>query len=195
MVQVLKEELRQAIIRHAQDEFFQYGYAAASVKRIAAKAGISVGNLYRYYSGKDILFEAIVAPVYLEWETLISHHAGPLQRERNVFELVVEALTHVVGEYRIPLLILIDGTGGTRYENAVSKFHQMMADNVAHHLAQYNGNQKQEVFDRQTAWPVAVAFMQGYFEIIRSHPDSEDCKHSIRQYILFWYQGLRAFLS
>lgn len=194
MVQVLKEELRQAILREARNEFAQHGYMAASVRRIAAKVGISVGNLYRYYEGKEVIFDSVVEPVYHELEALLSNHDGQRYDEENIFELVVRVLTNIVGEIRIPLLILIDGTKGTRHEDAVLKFHQMMADNVANHLVDYNSKQGREVFDQQAAWPVSVAFMQGFFEIIRRYEDPEDCKSMVHQYVLFWYQGLRTFL-
>jgi len=184
MAQVLKEELRQAIIRSAQIEFAQSGYTGASVKQIAVRAGISVGNLYRYYKDKEDLFHAVVSPVYHELEALISdHHAQP-DGQGNIFEQIVEALSNIVDEYRMPLLILIDGAGGTRYDKAVQKFYHAMANNVAMHLAAQS----------QAAWPVSVAFLQGYFEVIRLHEDREDCRSSIRQYLSVWFQGLQAIL-
>lgn len=194
MVQVLKEELRQAIVKHAQDEFLQHGYANASIKRIAANAGISVGNLYRYFSGKEALFESIVSPVHRELEMLIGDHDNQPDEKGDLFELVVHALAAIVEKYRGPLLILIDGSKGTRFEHAAADFHRVMADNVADHLAAYNGKQGRIEFERQAAWPISVAFMQGYFEIIRRHQDPEDCRRMILQYFSFWYQGLRAFL-
>ncbi|MBV6717403.1 TetR/AcrR family transcriptional regulator [Paenibacillus chitinolyticus] len=193
MVQVLKEELRQAVIKSAQVEFAQFGYAGASMKRIAAQTGISVGNLYRYYKDKEDLFDSVISPVYHELETLISNHHAQPHGQGNIFELIVEALTNIVVEYRTPLLILIDGARGTRNENAVQKFHQMMADNVAVHLADYS-NKGGEGLKPQVAWPVSVAFLQGYFEIIRLHEGTEDCKRMVRQYLLVWFQGLQAIL-
>ncbi|MDR9855031.1 TetR/AcrR family transcriptional regulator [Paenibacillus sp. VCA1] len=194
MVQVLKEELRQAIVQHAQDEFAQHGFADASIKRIAANAGISVGNLYRYFPGKEALFDSIVSPVLRELEMLIGNHDNHPDETGDIFELVVHALAGIVEKYRSPLLILIDGSKGTRFETAAANFHRVMADNVAEHLAIYNGKQGRTVFERQAAWPVSVAFMQGYFEIVRHHQDPEDCKRMVGQYVSFWYQGLRAFL-
>ncbi|MCD9025293.1 TetR/AcrR family transcriptional regulator [Cohnella silvisoli] len=195
MVQVLKEELRHAILRAAQDEFMQYGYVSASVKRIAEKVGVSVGNLYRYYAGKEALFDSVVNPVFDELESVIKNHVKqPLGNgEGHIFELVIHALTDIIGKIRIPLLILIDSSKGTRHEDTVLKLHRMMADNVANHLQAYNAKQGREVFAERTAWPVSVAFMQGYFEIIRHHPDKEDCSNMVRQYVSFWYQGLQAF--
>lgn len=194
MVQVLKDELRQSILRNAQDEFMQYGYTSASVKRIADKVGMSAGNLYRYYAGKEALFDSVVDPVYRELEMVIKNHAKEPSKEGNIFELVVQALTDIIGDLRRPLLILIDSSKGTKHEDAVLKLHKMMVDNVASHLEAYNSAQGREVFTKQAAWPISVAFMQGYFEIIRRHQNAEDCKSIVRQYVLFWYQGLQAFL-
>ncbi len=193
MVQVLKEELRQAIIGSAQAEFAQFGYAGASVKRIAARVGISVGNLYRYYKDKEDLFNGVVSPVHHELETLIRHHHGQPRDQGNIFELIVEALTNIVDGYRTPLLILIDDAKGTRNENAIRNFYRMMTDNVGMHFANYS-NKGGEGLNAQVAWPVSVAFLQGYFEIIRLNEETEDCKRAVRQYLLIWFQGLQAIL-
>ncbi|MCQ6560560.1 TetR/AcrR family transcriptional regulator [Paenibacillus mendelii] len=194
MVQVLKDELRQAILRNAQDEFLQYGYAAASIKRIADKVGMSAGNLYRYYAGKEALFDSVVEPVFHKLESVIKSHVREPSNEDNIFELVVQALIGLIGELRGPLLVLIDSSKGTKHEDALQRLHQMMADNVAGHLEAYNSAQGRVVFTEQAVWPISVAFLQGYFEIIRRHSDTEESTSMVRQYVLFWYQGLRAFL-
>ena len=36
------------------------GYSAASTNKIAKKAGVSIGSIYQYFSGKDGIFESIV---------------------------------------------------------------------------------------------------------------------------------------
>ncbi len=194
MAQVLKEEIRQAIIRSAEIEFAQSGYMRASVKQIAARVGISVGNLYRYYKDKEDLFHSVVSPVYYELETLIGNHHAQPTGQGNIIEQIVEALSHIVDEYRTPLLILIDGAGGTRHENAIRKFYQTMANQVAMHLADYDTKGKEGLIT-PVAWPVSVAFLQGYFEIIRHHEDNEDCKRLIRDYLIVWFQGLQAILE
>ncbi|MFY0597747.1 MAG: TetR/AcrR family transcriptional regulator [Cognatishimia sp.] len=42
--------------RAAQEELAEYGLASASVNRIAQRAGLSVGTLYRYYKNKDAIY-------------------------------------------------------------------------------------------------------------------------------------------
>ncbi|MCX7747738.1 MAG: TetR/AcrR family transcriptional regulator [Clostridia bacterium] len=60
MVQYKKDEVKESIDIAALAIFFGKGYANAKIADIAAKAGISVGNLYRYYKNKDELFYTVV---------------------------------------------------------------------------------------------------------------------------------------
>ena len=62
MAQVLKENLRRDIIEAAKEEFLVYGYKDASMRRIAAKAHMTVGNLYRYFESKEDINMHIVVP-------------------------------------------------------------------------------------------------------------------------------------
>ena len=61
-MQKLKAEVRQRICAAALAEFKQYGYAAANIRRIAEKAEISLGNIYRYFLNKEALYLAIIEP-------------------------------------------------------------------------------------------------------------------------------------
>ncbi|WP_028608621.1 TetR/AcrR family transcriptional regulator [Paenibacillus harenae] len=194
MVQVLKEELRTAILYAAQDEFIKHGFLSASVKRIAGKVGISVGNLYRYYAGKDALFEAIVGPAYIELERILIDHDKGSKEDASIPELIVETLYNITTEFRRSLLILLYSSTGTRHEETVQKIYRMMAENIVKHLVNYNRKLGKEIYTEQVSWPISVAFMQGFFEIIRQHPDTHDYKKMLHQYITFWYQGLQAII-
>jgi AcrR family transcriptional regulator len=55
------EERRLQILDTALDVFASKGFAAASIKDIAAAAGISQGLLYHYFNSKEALLEATVA--------------------------------------------------------------------------------------------------------------------------------------
>lgn len=59
-MQVLKEAVRTAILKSARKEFEKNGLEKASMRVIASKAGMTVGNLYRYYSNKEDLFYAAI---------------------------------------------------------------------------------------------------------------------------------------
>lgn len=48
-----------AIVEAAARVLARHGYAAATTNRIAARAGVSIGSLYEYFSDKDAIFSAL----------------------------------------------------------------------------------------------------------------------------------------
>ena len=55
MAQVLKDEVRDSILESAREEFLEHGFDDSSMRRIAQKSRMTVGNLYRYFKSKDEL--------------------------------------------------------------------------------------------------------------------------------------------
>lgn len=64
MPQVLKEEVRTSIIAAAKVEFFRKGFDGSSIRSIAKIAGVTPGNLYRYFDNKEALYENVVGTAY-----------------------------------------------------------------------------------------------------------------------------------
>lgn len=56
----LDEDKRYRVIRAAIDEFASCGYEAANINKIAKKAHISVGSLYKYFESKEDLFLYVI---------------------------------------------------------------------------------------------------------------------------------------
>lgn len=70
MAQILKEEVRARILNAAFDQLLEYG-EAATMRQIAHAAGITPGNLYRYYAGKEELVAAIIHPLVEGMDTVL----------------------------------------------------------------------------------------------------------------------------
>ena len=64
MPQVQKDDVRKAILESAREEFLEYGFEGSSMRRIAQKSRMTVGNLYRYFRSKEELSDTIVSPTY-----------------------------------------------------------------------------------------------------------------------------------
>ena len=56
----ISEEKQNTILQAALNEFAQYGYSEANINKIAERAHISVGSLYKYFNDKQTLYLAIV---------------------------------------------------------------------------------------------------------------------------------------
>ncbi len=63
MPQKLKEEVKDRIINAALDLILESGFVNADMRSIAKKAGITHGNLYRYFKSKDDLMSYITQPL------------------------------------------------------------------------------------------------------------------------------------
>jgi AcrR family transcriptional regulator len=51
-----EEESKLKILEKARDQFLEHGYRGASLRNIAAQAGMTTGALYHHFRGKDELF-------------------------------------------------------------------------------------------------------------------------------------------
>jgi AcrR family transcriptional regulator len=59
-MQVPKEHVRARFVAAAAASFAELGYDATTMAGVAERAGSSVGNLYKYFDGKEALFAAAV---------------------------------------------------------------------------------------------------------------------------------------
>ena len=57
-----KEMHHGSIMDAAMSEFLEYGFKDASMRRIAAAAGMSVSGLYKHFASKEEMFSALVEP-------------------------------------------------------------------------------------------------------------------------------------
>ncbi|MBN1623716.1 MAG: TetR/AcrR family transcriptional regulator [Clostridia bacterium] len=81
MPQVLKDEVRDKIVRTAERLFITRGYEKVSMSLIAKEAGMAVGNIYRYFSGKDMLYRYLAKPVTVKLMELFSKPMNSYNKE------------------------------------------------------------------------------------------------------------------
>lgn len=192
-MQVLKDEVRNSIMRTARAMFLEAGFEKTSMKDIALKVGVAVGNLYRYYPNKESLLEAIALPAYDKLMQLIRSSEKTPHTDLTVLEQVGNIFSELVYEHREDLLILLYGSQGTRYGKAKEEFISHLAERTARHLLAYN-EANPAFFQVELAKPLAVAFLEGYFEIIRLHTDQEQISRITKQYITVLFTGLNQIL-
>lgn len=53
------EETRTSILKSAMEVFLEAGYQEASMRKIAERAGITAGAIYKHFSGKEEMFDEI----------------------------------------------------------------------------------------------------------------------------------------
>ena len=88
MAQTLKEQSRNDIIEAAKEEFLDKGYKDASLRNIAKKAHMTVGNLYRYFKNKEDINRRIVGETLDMLEKMLSELTdNKVSFEAHVFNI------------------------------------------------------------------------------------------------------------
>ena len=116
MPQILKDEVRARILQAATQELLTHG-EGAGMRQIARAAGITPGNLYRYYSGKEELAAAITAPVVEGLAGIVRRASGealalgqaelpPLPRGEDCVSLVENEFRALMREILVQLAVL-----------------------------------------------------------------------------------------
>ena len=62
-----KTDITKNIVEAAFQEFLEYGYEKASMRRIAGSVGITAAALYRHFKDKEDIFSALVEPTVTEF--------------------------------------------------------------------------------------------------------------------------------
>ncbi len=141
MVQTLKDEIRESIAAAALEVFSKKGFVGATMADIAAEAGISVGNIYRYYRGKEDLFYSLITPDFIEelksllrakMKTADGMELGEM-RDYDPMNVRDAALKDFFSKNRLKTIVVMDKNEGTRYDN----FREEMVEFITETALQY----------------------------------------------------------
>ena len=116
-MQYLKDEIKNSIISAALNEFEEKGFSDASIRNIAKNAGIATGNLYRYFNGKEHLFNCIMEPVSERFTSLIFSDFKAGSNNLPVLADVVDQIMSFYEQYSREFMILLDKSEGSVYQN------------------------------------------------------------------------------
>lgn len=73
-MQITKDYTRRLLLETARTAFFKKGFKAVSMREIAKKSGIGLGNIYNYYPSKDDLLADVLHPLLEAMDNLFVEH-------------------------------------------------------------------------------------------------------------------------
>lgn len=172
IMQVQKDEVKNRISEAALEEFLVAGYQQASMRNIAAKAGITVGNIYSYYSGKHDLFDKILESTLEEIRNLLSYQVNKNVDSNSYIAQLTDEITKVFLNNRAQFLILMNGCEGSDYENLVKSGLVKLASNrISEELLPKLCLEK---MDTLLADSVSIALIEGLFNIFNKYGHEEE---------------------
>ncbi len=192
-MQYLKDEIRNRINAAALGEFLAKGYRDASMRVIAADAGVAIGNVYRYYKNKDELFNSIIEPVYSEISSLVKN----LYRSQNFIsgidnavKVITNSIVGTFNRHSSELLILIYKSEGSRYQDMKDDLINQICIRLEEELVPALKKTGIMIEDNYIYRIMASTFLDGVFMIFSKYTDPGRVQYLVGSLVTFYFQDI-----
>ena len=199
-MQTLKPEVKENLRKAALEEFFNESYENSSIRRIAASAGTTAGNLYRYFPGKLELFSSLIEPAWLALSSFSDKHYQDhddleLSSLPSLFENQIEDLAGIIADYRKEIYILFKKSSGTPYREKSIKYMSNMADHAMEHFSRIDlpGLKKSQYHILVEAF--TKAYLEGWLDIISRPLSRHEIKNLTGNYLRISILGPLAIIK
>jgi AcrR family transcriptional regulator len=193
MPQVLKEEVRNSILNAAIKTFREKDYNKASMNTIAQEAGISVGNIYRYFKNKEELFDVIVKDLAEKVMSIMDKckNGETIDEVFDVLKDCIDEFVTLYAENEDIFIILIKASDEvkTKY-NVESSMINYLANNlnaIAKNFCKHKDMTEDDMINLCTT--LALALAKGVNFIILSDGDVKEMKNRLYNFLDFMRVG------
>lgn len=180
-MQYLKDEVRNNITEKALQEFREKGYNGASIRSIAKNSDTSVGNIYKYFNGKDDIYENLIGSVYFKVMSCIEQFSQVKLDENaeRVFYGLMGNIMDLVEDNSEELSILFNKSEGSRYENCKSTFTDFITDTVTRMMNYKLGLEGKSLQDNFKIYLLSCSLVNSISIILSEKKDSAEIKRQI----------------
>ena len=199
------EEAVGQILECAKEEFMQKGFADASMRTIAEKAGFTTGMLYSRFADKNELFSALVK----EGADKLYSYFSDVQEEFAEFpatQQVAEMQTYtsskmrtvidIIYEYFDTFKLIVCHSAGSSYDRYIDRMIEYETDSTERFMRvlQENGTSVKTV-RRDINHMLASALFNGIFEIVAHDFSKEDALEYVDAVCEFFFAGWQRLLG
>lgn len=201
-----KNSSTQARIRAAAtEEFLEKGFRQASLRTIAAKAGVTTGALYGYYAGKEDMFRDLVGEAYqtiLDWYrgTLEEFFALPEERQPEEMGRIsgrcLEKMLAYMCERRTEFHLILQCAEGTEFARLIDTCADMETEAThAYYAVLARLGRPVPDIDPRLEHILITGMMQAYFEIVIHDMPLEDGRVYLRELHDFYSAGWKKIMG
>lgn len=199
------EEAVGQILECAKEEFMQKGFADASMRTIAEKAGFTTGMLYSRFADKNELFSALVK----EGADKLYSYFSDVQEEFAEFpatQQVAEMQTYtsskmrtvidIIYEYFDTFKLIVCHSAGSSYDRYIDRMIEYETDSTERFMRvrQENGTSVKTV-RRDINHMLASALFNGIFEVVAHDFPKEDALEYVNAVCDFFFAGWQRLLG
>ena len=128
------------VMAAARDEFMEFGFEKASMRRVGERCGLTAAGLYRHCRDKEDLFDQLVAPAIERLKSWMDTHLtkyltsvrneGNLKWQDSWIDMMREVVYPHVDDYHL----LLTCSSGTKYENFLHDLTQTAQERMLQYL-------------------------------------------------------------
>ena len=128
------------IMAAARDEFMEFGFEKASMRRVGERCGLTAAGLYRHCRDKEDLFDQLVAPAIERLKSWMDTHLtkylttvrdeGNLKWQDSWIDMMREVVYPHVDDYHL----LLTCSSGTKYESFLHDLTQTAQERMLQYL-------------------------------------------------------------
>lgn len=195
---------REKLLHFGKREFLLKGFQRASLRNIAAAAGLTTGAIYTYFKDKNALFEAIVAPVCAQVDQMFSElSAAYYNASGPVGEITVHnSLAELQRIYRLIYanfavfrLLVVQAEGSSKADFV----HTLVDAEVAHTLAYLEQIGKQRgvgvQLNRMAIHMVSESYINALLEPVRHDMSYEQAVEHLDFLAVFYTGGWKSVFA
>jgi AcrR family transcriptional regulator len=181
-MQYQKEDVRKRIVNAAKTEFLRVGYSRASMLQISTCAKVPIGNLYRYFSSKASLFDAIVGTAKERIIEAVKGSMGETLKtgrteeafKNKVNEVSINFLS-IARDYQKETILLLQKSGGSSYDGFIDEVIACVKELLNDRVRKASGTPDEFLFDL-----IADNVTRGAFRILIERPFDEQMEELVK---------------
>ncbi len=179
-----KVELNNKILEVSLMEFYVNGYKDTNMRSIARKSGMTVGNIYRYFSSKQELFRNIMDPVVLKIRSIVN--IEPLIQNQDIKDVnviigLIDPALQICSEHPREIIIILSKSKCSIYENK----YEIVKNDIASSIKKVYSE-----MDDELARVIGVSIIESLLYILRNHShDVETIQKLFMNYLKFIFSS------
>ena len=185
-MQYLKTDVRNRILEAAEKEFQVNGYLNSSIRIIAENAGISLGNVYRYFSNKEALFSAVLNPIVEEISQNIYTRFFDKGDAQSVADEVVEYLWQNADKLSIIL------QANKYYINGLKTVLTDVCAKVIEKLLFWYPEFMSKIKNPYFPTAITAGFLHALNFVVSADMDKETQKNNVKELVVFFFENIEA---
>mgnify|MGYP002673565408 CR=1 FL=1 len=188
------------IIAAARQEFSAKGYSSASLRKIAEKAGVTVGAIQTRYKSKDELFGCLLEPLLREIEALFQNTKAEYYASTDADLLTAlkvsmqhesAAILHLIFDHYKEAVLLLCRSTGSSFEHY---FEGIVQSKIKESIVFFrnSGFTGMEVWHQRK---LVYAQFDGYRRIVAESPHRKTAERYMDTLMIYQFGGWAAFLG